>query len=330
MVTAENPIRQRLSGLLDRRLFRVRREESLPARLGHRRIFVLPTATGVAFGLTLLTMLLASMNYVLSLGYALTFLLVGVGLVGLHQTFRNLVHLELLSANMEPTHCGQTAALRLRFRNPSEHARIGLRLRRSGGGECRFTLAPTSDTTVVVAIPTQRRGWLDAGRLVLETRYPLGLVRGWSILTPAARCLVYPAPETPACDFPATVAAGQSEQTGRLGEDDFSGLREYRPGDPLRHVAWKLSARCDDQIYTKQFDGGSAAELDFDWHGLPPELDTEARLSRLTRWILGAEASGLAYSLCLPDRRIDADHGPAHQRRCLRALALYGIADGNA
>ncbi|MCB1909526.1 MAG: DUF58 domain-containing protein [Rhodocyclaceae bacterium] len=327
MITAGDRLRQHFGGLLDRRLFRVRRSEPLPARLGHRRIFVLPTATGVAFGLTLMTMLLASMNYVLSLGYGLTFLLIGVGLVSLHQTFRNLVHLELLSAHLESTHCGQPATLRLRFRNPSDYPRLGLHLRRSGGGETRLSLDPHTDTNVVVAVPTNRRGRLEAGRLVLETRYPLGLVRGWSILTPEAACLVYPAPETPAREYPGAFAAGQSEQSGKLGEDDFSGLREYRPGDTLRRVAWKLSARCEDQFYTKQFDGGNAARLEFDWFRLPAELDTEARLSRLTRWVLQAEAAGVGYALRLPDGRIDADRGQTHQLQCLRALALYGIGD---
>ncbi|MCB1929156.1 MAG: DUF58 domain-containing protein [Rhodocyclaceae bacterium] len=327
MTAAGNPIRQRLGGLLDRRLFLVRRSEPLPARLGHRRIFVLPTATGVAFGLTLLTMLLASMNYVLSLGYALTFLLVGVGLVSLHQTFRNLIHLELLSAQLEPAHCGQPAMLRLRFRNPSDHPRIGLRLRRAGGGEARFTLDPCGDTSVVVAVPTSRRGWLESGRLVLETRYPLGLVRGWSILTPEARCVVYPAAEDPPRAFATTIAAGQSEHAGKLGEDDFAGLREYHPGDALRRVAWKLSARWDDQLYTKQFDGGNSEQLEFDWFRLPPELDTEARLSRLASWVLQADAAGLGYALRLPDQVIDVGVGPGHRQRCLRALALYGLAD---
>ena len=327
MTAAGNLIRQRLGALLDRRLFLVRRSEPLPARLGHRRIFVLPTATGVAFGLTLLTMLLASMNYVLSLGYALTFLLVGVGLVSLHQTFRNLIHLELLSAQLEPAHCGQPALLRLRFRNPSDHARIGLRLRRTGGGEAYFSLDPHGDTGVVVAVPTSRRGWLESGRLVLETRYPLGLVRGWSILTPEARCVVYPAAEDAPQAFAAAIGTGQSEHAGKLGKDDFSGLREYRPGDMLRHVAWKLSARWDDQFYTKQFDGGNAAQLEFDWFRLPPELGTEARLSRLTRWVLQADASGLAYGLRLPDRILEVDIGAEHRQRCLRALALFGVGD---
>src|SRR5215471_19881124 len=58
--------------------------------LRHRRIYVLPTRRGLALIATLATMLIASMNYALSLGFALTFLISGLVASALLQTFRNL------------------------------------------------------------------------------------------------------------------------------------------------------------------------------------------------------------------------------------------------
>ena len=48
---------------------------------------------------------------------------------------------------------------------------------------------------VVLERPAPRRGWLPLGRVMLETRFPLGLFRAWSYIEPDARCLVYPRPE---------------------------------------------------------------------------------------------------------------------------------------
>ena len=45
--------------------------------LNQHNIYILPTRGGWAFGLTLLVMLVASINYPLNLGYVLTFLLAG-------------------------------------------------------------------------------------------------------------------------------------------------------------------------------------------------------------------------------------------------------------
>lgn len=46
--------------------------------LNQRRVFILPTRQGGAFGLALLVMLLAAINYQNSLAYGLTFLLLSL------------------------------------------------------------------------------------------------------------------------------------------------------------------------------------------------------------------------------------------------------------
>ena len=64
-------------------------------QLGQRNIYILPTRAGLTFALTLIVMLLASINYQLNLCYALTFLLAGAGLVSMHVTHSNLRGLTL-------------------------------------------------------------------------------------------------------------------------------------------------------------------------------------------------------------------------------------------
>jgi uncharacterized protein (DUF58 family) len=63
--------------------------------------------------------------------------------------------------------------------------------------------------------------------------------------------------------------------------------------------------------------------LSLDWLRTP-EKETEARLSRLTRWALDAHAAGLAFQLTLPGRTIVMGSGEAHLRQCLEALARFG------
>src|SRR6185437_5813319 len=63
-------------------IFRAAVPEPPPVTLGQRRIFILPTRQGYAFALMLLLLLLASINYSLSLGFLLTFLLGSMAAVG--------------------------------------------------------------------------------------------------------------------------------------------------------------------------------------------------------------------------------------------------------
>jgi len=60
------------------RLFRTKPQDSLPLTLKHERIYILPSARGMAFIGVIAIMLLASINYGLNLGYALCFILIGL------------------------------------------------------------------------------------------------------------------------------------------------------------------------------------------------------------------------------------------------------------
>src|SRR4051794_18802540 len=63
--------------------------------LTQTNIYILPTRAGFMFALTLVTLLLASINYQLNLGYVLTFLLASSGVVSMHLTHGALRGLRL-------------------------------------------------------------------------------------------------------------------------------------------------------------------------------------------------------------------------------------------
>lgn len=310
-------------------LFRVGGPEPAPIRLGQRRIFVLPSRFGVALGLTLLVMLLASINYALSLGFALTFLIGSVAWVSIHHAFRNLVDLSVTPGRAEPVFCGSPARFGILLHNATLRPRLGLNLQPTDAVHtargATFDIQPETISPQEVIIDTHTRGWLQLPRLTLETRHPLGLIRAWSLFQPDLRCLVYPAPEAEAPHLP----FGADERAGDLGHgtgrDDFAGLRHHQPADSPRHIAWKAIAR-GGPWRTKEFDGAGARSVRLDWNQLPAHLDTEQRLSRLTRWLIDADEAGLEFGLRLPGTVFPPGRGPTHRHACLAALALFGQA----
>src|SRR5438874_1429934 len=174
---------------------------------------------------------------------------------------------------------------------------------------------------VVLGVPAAKRGWLPLGRVMFETRFPLGIFRAWSYIEPEARCLIYPRPERSALPPPSAESAKGTLRSPTPGNDDYAGLRAYQLSDSPRHVAWKAVARSDDML-TKQFTGEAAAELWLDAARLA-HLNVEQRLSRLAGWVLEAERSGAQYGLRIPGVEIAPGRGEAHRAACLHALALY-------
>jgi uncharacterized protein (DUF58 family) len=294
--------------------------------LRHRRVYILPTRLGLIFGGALAILLVGSINYALALGFALTFFLAGLGLAGMVHTARNLAQLGVRAARAEPVFAGEAACLRLVLSSRSPYDRPQILVRHlASGAQCLADLAAEGTAEAVLRVPAGRRGWLDYGRFMLETRFPLGLFRAWSYVEPEARCLVYPRPlYGPLPPWSAQASAGAARAHAR-GTDDYSGLRAFQRADSPRHVAWKVLARTD-ELLTKQFSGEAAAELVLDWALAPAAAGVEERLSRLAGWVIAAEREGLRYGLRAPGVEIAPGRGPAHRAECLQALALWGEA----
>jgi uncharacterized protein (DUF58 family) len=295
--------------------------------LVHRRVYIVPARLGLLFGLTLAILLIGSINYAIALGFALTFVLAGLGLAGMVHTARNLARIGVSSGRVEPVFAGESAQFRLYLDGRARYDRPAVLARHlASGSQFVIDIPAHGIAEVVLAVPAARRGWLPFGRVLLETRFPLGLFRAWSYVEPDARCLVYPKPERSPLPRPAAEAAAGALRSQASGSDDFSGLRAYQLSDSPRHVAWKAVARSDDML-TKQFTGEAAAELWLDWRLLPAWLGVEQRISRLTGWVLAAERSGGAYyGLRIPGLEIAPARGDAHAAACLQALALYDPA----
>jgi uncharacterized protein (DUF58 family) len=291
--------------------------------LRHRRVYIVPTRVGWLYGATLGILLIGSINYALSLGFALTFLLTGLGLAGMVHTARNLARTAVSAGRAEPVYAGEAAQFHvlLDSRVPFERPSI-LVQHVASGAQLVIDVPAAAVAEVVLAVPAARRGWLPIGRVMLETRFPLGLFRAWSYVEPDARCLVYPRPERTPLPPITPYANSGAARAQAAGSDDFSALRGYQPSDSPRHVAWKAVARAEEML-TKQFSGDSAGELWLDWRLLPPGLDLERRLSCLAGWVLAAQQSGALYGLRLPGDEIPPARGDAHRAACLKALALY-------
>lgn len=296
--------------------------ESGAVTLTQRRIFILPTRQGLALAFMLVLMLLGDINYNLSLGYVLTFLLAMMAVMSMLHAFRNLAHLEVRAGHADAVFSGGTARFALHFHNHGKLPRYRLCLRDGKGNTASFDVPAQQDSEVAFPVPAARRGWLDLGKLTLYTEFPLGLFHAWSYLHFDTRCLVYPRPMAGA-PLPSGTAPDGAGKRSITGDDDFSGLRKYVAGDALPRIDWKAFAR-ERGLQVKQFSTQAGEELWLDIAGAPDRND-EDKLARMTRWVLDAEAQGLRYGLRLPDGELPAGSGTAHRDACLRRIALFNL-----
>ena len=290
-------------------------------RLGYRRIFILPTREGLLFAAIGVAIWIGAVNYNNNLAFVLAFLLAGFGVTAMVHSFRNLLGLEITASDADPVFAGEPARFPVTLRNPLAVTRYGLVVSADGGGEVHTQLASEQTATLSMAIPTRRRGTFALPLLTVATRFPGGLFRAWARVQLPVTARVRPAPEPPPVPNPPGGASGGAGEGTSAGDDDFSGLRTYQPGDPLHRIAWHSLAR-DRELQTKQFTGEAVSRSWLDYEGTRG-LDHEARLARLCRWLLDAERQGQAYGLTLPGQRVPPARGPAHLDHCLDLLTRF-------
>lgn len=292
-----------------------------PVELAGRRIYIVPTGLGLAFALMVFAMFLGAMNYANNLALGLAFMLGALGLTAMLFCHRNLAGVHIRSGVSEPVFAGQTARFRIALENSAPLARHELTVASDAGAAVPVRVNPGERRVLEVELPAERRGWLALDHFEVATRHPFGLFRAWAHLHMNVRCIVYPRPgERNVAPPPLETDTGGAQDAAR-GDEDFAGLRAFHPGDSPRRIAWKVYAR-EQGLQVKVYAGTAVTSYLFDWSTLP-QLDVEARLSQLCRWIEDAHSAGRAFALRLPGVDIPANVGAAHRQRCLTALALY-------
>ncbi|MEJ5991748.1 DUF58 domain-containing protein [Ramlibacter sp. PS3R-8] len=293
--------------------------------LTQRNVYILPTRPGFMLGLTLLVLLVGSINYQLNLGYLLTFLLAGSAVAGMHVCHATLRGLTLILLAPPAQFAGASATLSVVLGNSRNQVRHGIGLAvldATHEDHWTWTDVPAQGScTVQVAFRPDRRGLHRVPPLTAETRFPLGTFRVWTVWRPAAQVLVYPRPEP----MPPPLPAGEPRSGGTAmskvqNTGEFEGVRAYRRGDPLKLVVWKKAAKTD-ELVSRDTLQAQRHELWLD-HAQTGLSEREARISRLAAWVLQADKMGQDYGLRLPGQSVQPGNGEAHKRRCLEALAL--------
>ncbi len=298
-----------------------------PVSIRRGRCYILPTRAGYMFALMLLAMLLGAMNYNNNLAFALTFLLAATSLVAMHHPHANLLGLTVHVGHIPAVFAGEPVWVPLQYTNAGSADRFSLL---AGLKRSRLSLdlavdcASGETAQSRFELPARERGVYRLPRFAVATEFPLGLFQSWSWLSLTSEYLVYPRPATGQRPIPPVASQHGTRSGQQEGRDDFSHLRDYRPGDALRSIHWK-SFPHSGRLAVKTFAEPMDEALWLDWHQLTDLHDPEARLSQLCRWILDCEAGQKPYGLRLPGVEIAPARGHAHRTDCLERLARLKV-----
>lgn len=301
--------------------FRVASSQDNIATLKPRQIYILPTRWGILYAVMLLLLLVGSINYSISLGYYVTFLLASLGNMAMLHAWRNLVYLQASIQPASPVFAGSIAQVAIQLSDTKNRARYTIAAQFDGNAMVTEDIASNSRQIFLTPLQTHQRGWQTLPRIKLHTEFPLMLFHAWAYVDNPQKVLVYAKPSSHNIAPPVSNA----DQTGgkshvAKGDEDFDGHKTYQVGDAPSRVDWKASSKGIGML-SKQYSGNGNATLFLDW-AATNGLAFEARISQLTQWVTEAHQAQQHFGLNLPNLTLPPNNSLAHYHEALKALAL--------
>lgn len=311
-------IKKRYLQWLDRRIPAARE-----ITLDQRRIFIFPSRQGLLFAIVILAVLIAAINYENNLAYILAFWLSSLFVVAILYTYSNMSGLSIKAGKTKAAFAGEDAEYSLLLSRSGKRQYHGIQLRWPNSAEIVEDVCKQQQKATRLFLSTKKRGRMQADRLLIESYYPLGLLRVWSWVDLDMSSVVYPKP-IPAGTLPRAFSQqNEGDLLEQNGAEDFYGFREYVAGDSLKHVSWRSLAK-GQPLQTKQFSATVDSRVWLDWSFFEGE-NQELRLSKLCFLALELAKGQDEYGLRLPGVEIAPSRGEAHREHILRTLGLYGI-----
>jgi uncharacterized protein (DUF58 family) len=191
---------------------------------------------------------------------------------------------------------------------------------------------------------TGQRGFHTFSSIEAASSDPLGLLTVRQSLPTRGQILVLPAaPRVRRIAIRTRVTRVYSGIIpARLGGSgvDFFGLREYQPGDPLRAVNWRVSARYPQALFANEFEQERVADVGIILDARRQVNQVGANLSIFDHSILAAAslsdaflASGNRVGLLVYGQFINwtiPGYGRLQRERVLQALARAALGDSQA
>ena len=312
-----------------RRLFLRWVKKRVPAAdaytLTQRNLFVFPSPRAWVFLALIVVLWILGTNYQNNLVLALAFFMVSTLVIAIVHTYMNLSRLRIQLRRIEEAFADGPLRVHLRVANPTgkqvESVEFSWAFAKSAPRI--VSIAASEELDVVLSLPVARRGWTQLPALRVQSVFPLGIVRCWTWLNFATQALVYPKPFNQVLGLARVSDDCADGLHPTRGGEDFSGLRQYAAGDPLRRINWKSFAR-GQGLFVKEFNESLSQELWLDYDSLT-QMDREQRLAILCFWVLQYYQRNEPFGLNLPGARIPPNSGHLHRTHCLRALAEFGL-----
>lgn len=298
-------------------------------------------ASGWAFAVSFALGLLAAWNTGANLLYLVVGGLGAVVLVSLIIPPWNLRRLRVTRRAPEAAHRGEPFGVTIRIDNAK-------RIMPSGAVRIERTEAPGGTAAMALFIPARhgiilrssqtlhRRGVHRLEPIAVRSGFPFGLVEWQRTIRDHVEVVVYPRVKSVRTAWIEHLRGARAMPRVFRGEgDEFFSLREYMPGDDVRHIAWRASAK-KGALLIREMARESSRFVVFvlDTYRPPDVADFDDRFEEAVEMVASLAVALLnrqyVVSIITPLCRLPGSEGKSQVRQVLEMLARVEASDDPA
>lgn len=241
---------------------------------------------------------------------------------------RNITNLDLDIEFPEEIYASREAMIRVTLRNRRRFLPAFLiRVKLEGKDILYPFLDPRKDLSRYIRIAFLSRGAHRIGDIHICSVFPFNFFMRCRVLRLDRTIIVFPEPKECSYldyDLSGLRKKGEEESEERGYEGDLLSLRSYVPGDPVKYIHWKATAKTD-QLKTKELSSLMIKPTVIDVDRISGRI--EERLSCATYLILRYSRIGLPFTVRIKGKVFRSEgtgvNRSAIKREVLKELALY-------
>ena len=299
------------------------------------------TPTGFVFVVCGILSLMASLNSGINLYYLIFAAIASFIFFSFTLTRRALLHLDVAREAPKAVNRNEQFGVFVRITNRRRLLPVAaIRIQRAGAPEkpAAFMLTIPAGRTAQARYTESfaRRGVHNLGALELVTSFPFGIVQARREVSVNTEVLVYPrihAVRTSLLDQLRGI--GELPKVAQGHGDEFFSLREYVPGDDVRFISWRASARTG-KLYVKELELQTSrfVVIVFDTRFIPDVADYPGRFEEAVELAASIAATLInrqyRVAIVTPTLTLREGEGASQILKMLELLARIGPADAKA
>lgn len=261
--------------------------------------------------------------------YFFVFFLISMALSGMWLTHKNVDRFQVSEISANTLFANEENQLQVHYKNLNSKSfiwdieiSIDKKKNKSGTYKIDEVISGKMSRRTYIDWMPARRGLKKSPRLVIQSKFPFGMLRAWKYYEQMTEFIVYPEKKGQK-NIPREISHQHQDEIDPIQDNRglFRDHREFQKTDSPNKIDWKASLK-HQKHFVKNYESGDEKKILIDWNMTNQIVDFEDKVSQLALWVDTSHKNNDFYSLKISQHQTVYANDGIHYKNCMEKLAL--------